>query len=134
MNELAGVASESEMRLDVPVGYYPILADQFTADYDSRITLCAIPFTAMSANPSLTPMFRDVVNRYCSVTNSIVRRLSSLERMRGMVAPTGFIFHETRVGSTLAAELLATDPGNRVFRVAAAVVVYGSVHILLTSA
>ena len=115
VKDMAAVASEDELALDVPVGYYPIAADRFTEDYDTKITLCSIPFTDISANPSLTPMFRDVVNRYCSVANCIVRRLSSLERMRGMVAPSGFIFHETRVGSTLAAELLATDPDNLVY-------------------
>ena len=101
---------------DVPDGYVPIdVVGVIDMTHDSTIVLCRIPFDKYSANPSLTPMFTDIAKRYCPDGALIKRRLSALERMGQMVQPSGFIHHETRVGSTLASQLLASDPENMVY-------------------
>jgi len=46
-----------------------------------------------------------------------MERLSSLRKklINNEKDPSGFVFHESRVGSTLTANLLASDPYNMVF-------------------
>jgi len=69
-------------------------------------------------------MFRDLVSRSkCTASNTKKKLLSDMladmatnnSPQSRLVPPTGFIFHESRVGSTLVANLLATDPYSMVF-------------------
>ena len=116
--DVEGEGDEDEEGLydDVPDGYVPIdVVGVIDMTTDSKVILCKIPFNEYSDNPSLTPMFADITKRYCPNGAVIKRRLSVLERMGQMLQPSGFIHHETRVGSTLASQLLASDPGNMVY-------------------
>lgn len=89
------------------------------------ITLCKLNFKQYSETPHLYPMFRDLeTTSNCRGNNKRKESLSVLMKeindKRGspegrIVAPTAFIFHESRVGSTLVANTLASDPFSMVY-------------------
>jgi hypothetical protein len=89
------------------------------------ITLCKLNFKQYSETPHLYPMFRDLQTiSNCRGNNKRKESLSVLMKeisdKRGssegrIVAPTAFIFHESRVGSTLVANTLASDPFSMVY-------------------
>ncbi|CAN0121879.1 unnamed protein product, partial [Pylaiella littoralis] len=94
------------------------------------VTMCLIDYKHYQENPSGTPMFAHlnsyskcgVKRRSGSVSAGMVEvvRMSSLlktieEQGRKPVPPKGFIYHETRCGSTLVANMLAALPTSRVF-------------------
>lgn len=93
--------------------------------HDSVVTLCKLNFKAYSQSPHLYPMFKDLEgNSACVGTNRRREKISVLLKeiaeQRGtaggnVIAPTGFVFHESRVGSTLVANTLASDPFSMVF-------------------
>ena len=79
------------------------------------VTMCRISGATLlerSKHPSLTPMFRDLVGRHCGVENSktVDLKVAVAEAEAAGTArdPDGFIFHESRVGSTLVANMLAS--------------------------
>ena len=90
---------------------------------DPSIQLCKLDFKEYAKNPHLYAMFKDLVAKSgCTGTNTRSARLSELkEEMKNKrngvtyLEPTGFVFHESRVGSTLVANLLASDPYSMVF-------------------
>lgn len=92
---------------------------------DPMVVLCKLDFKAHWQEPHSTPMFRDLVTiSSCVGKNRRRERMSVLldeiARLKGVdtgrvVEPTGFVFHESRVGSTLVANMLATDPWALVF-------------------
>ena len=94
---------------------------------DSFVVLCRLDYKKYWENPHSYPMFRDLVAMSgCHGKNRRRERMSVLlkeiekERQAGspkgrVVSPTGFVFHESRVGSTLVANLLASDPWTLVF-------------------
>lgn len=93
--------------------------------HDPIITLCKLNFKAYSANPHLYPMFKDLeANSGCAGSNRRREKLSVLMKEikdqagtagGNIIEPTGFVFHESRVGSTLVANTLASDPFSMVF-------------------
>mmetsp|Transcript_1970 Transcript_1970/g.4608 ORF Transcript_1970/g.4608 Transcript_1970/m.4608 type:complete len:546 (-) Transcript_1970:110-1747(-) len=96
-------------------------------DVDSTpvVILCKLNFREYSEQPHLTSMFKDLVAKSkCMGGNRRRESLKSLleeindpnggESAR-VVAPNGFVFHESRVGSTLVANFLASDPLSLVF-------------------
>lgn len=85
---------------------------------DPYVQLCKLNFKDYSNSPHLTPMFRFLVSSSkCGqgVTNVRLSTLVKKVKANRFVEPTGFIFHESRVGSTLIANLLASDPWSMVF-------------------
>lgn len=93
---------------------------------DPLVTMCKLNFQAYSSAPHETPMFRDLLTKsHCDGSNKRVEHLSKLllERQAAVdlggpdtsIPPTGFIFHEGRVGSTLVANLLGSNPFAMVF-------------------
>jgi hypothetical protein len=94
-------------------------------DADPMITMCKLNFREYSQNPHLYPMFRDLESlSRCTGVNRRKAKLSllmsELRERAGtpeghIVPPTAFIFHESRVGSTLVANSLASDPFSMVF-------------------
>ena len=121
-------ALSSAGSLDVPdysqEFWSPIDVD---VSHDSVITLCKLNFKAYSQSPHLYPMFKDLeANSACVGTNRRREKMSVLlkevdeqQRAAGsggnVIQPTGFVFHESRVGSTLVANTLASDPFSMVF-------------------
>jgi len=98
----------------IPDGYFPI--DINTHMEDPEVKLCRLDFKAYTANPSRIPMFKDLLRRsVCSGAHVMTKRLSDLKVADEVVAPTGFVFHQSRCGSTLTANLLGADPLNLVF-------------------
>jgi hypothetical protein len=93
--------------------------------HDSIITLCKLNFKAYSGSPHLYPMFKDLEgNSACIGANRRREKLSVLMKEikdqagtagGNVIEPTGFVFHESRVGSTLVANTLASDPYSMVF-------------------
>ena len=92
----------------------------------NTLTLCRLDFSSYSAKPYAYPMFKDFVAvSKCSIpgntrTATIRDLLVDIDMNAGtrngrVVYPSGFVFHESRVGSTLIANLLASDPDNMVF-------------------
>ena len=92
---------------------------------DPTITLCKLNFKQYSESPHLYPMFRDLEgNSNCFGNNRRREKLSVLMKEIAdqtgtpggrVIPPTGFVFHESRVGSTLVANTLASDPFSIVF-------------------
>jgi hypothetical protein len=95
---------------------------------DPKFDMCKLNFESYSVGgPNKLPMFKDLLAASkCTGRNSKVMRFSEIkeemknEEARGlprstMLSPTGFVFHESRVGSTLVANLLGSDPFNMVF-------------------
>lgn len=92
---------------------------------DPTITLCKLNFKKYSESPHTYPMFRDLESiSNCRGSNKRRESLSTLMReireKKGLpegriIAPTAFIFHESRVGSTLVANTLASDPFSMVY-------------------
>lgn len=86
----------------------------------AKLKMCQLNFEKYTATPHLTPMFKDVVQMSNCNFNSKSEDLSTLvEKARTgevrVVEPNGFVFHESRVGSTLVANMIASDPWNMVF-------------------
>jgi len=86
---------------------------------DPRVTLCKLKFDGYWRQPSKTPMFRDLQTASkCGKGKS--GRLGELYddlKKKGVtpLEPAGFVFHESRVGSTLVANMLASVPTNLVY-------------------
>lgn len=86
---------------------------------DPRVTMCKLDFDSYWRNPTRMPMFRDLVGASrcgrgkSGSLNSLVAGLA----MRNIrpIEPTGFVFHESRVGSTLVANMLGSIPTNLVY-------------------
>jgi hypothetical protein len=86
------------------------------------VQLCRLNHKAYFEAPHLYPMFKDLVKLSgCYGTNSrtgmldqLLQQARSNPKMKS-TAPSGFVFHESRVGSTLAANLLGSDPFSLVF-------------------
>jgi hypothetical protein len=92
---------------------------------DPMVVLCKLNFKQHWMEPHNSPMFKDLVGISSCIGNNRRRERMSvlLQEIRSLngtpqgrvVAPTGFVFHESRVGSTLVANMLATDPFALVF-------------------
>lgn len=92
---------------------------------DPLFTLCPLNFKKYSSAPHSTPMFKDLLAiSDCTRSNVKHAKLSDIKqdiaKNKGQPAgrviyPSGFIFHESRVGSTLVANLLGSDPFNMIF-------------------
>lgn len=123
-----GLAShQSPEELDL----YPDWSQEFWSPIDvdvtsdPTITLCKLNFKQYSESPHAYPMFRDLISMSnCRGSNKRRESLSVLMKeisdKKGLldgriIAPTAFVFHESRVGSTLVANTLASDPFSMVF-------------------
>ena len=92
---------------------------------DPMITMCKLNFKEYTKSPHLYPMFKEVeAMSLCQGHNRRKEKLSKLmaelKAREGtpagrIVPPAGFVFHESRVGSTLVANTLASTPFAMVF-------------------
>ena len=81
---------------------------------DPTITFCKLDFKTYWEKPNSYPMFRDLVRMSnCGMGNMKTARLTEVKANPELlgeggsyIAPTGFVFHESRVGSTLVANSL----------------------------
>lgn len=110
----------SEAKPDWTVKFWtPIDVD--VSSGDSMIVLCKLNFKKYWESPHSYPMFRDLEGMsQCTGKNRRRELLSVLlkeieDEKQTVVPPTGFVFHESRVGSTLVANFLASDPWSLVF-------------------
>lgn len=105
----------------------PIDLDVTDPGVDPMVVLCQLNFKEYSENPHMYSMFRDFVGiSNCIGRNRKRERLSVLvDEIKSeaggnnlnnrAINPTGFVFHESRVGSTLVANLLGSNPWAMVF-------------------
>lgn len=86
---------------------------------DPRVTMCRLDLDSYWRNPMRTPMFRDLVgmSRCRRVKSGSLNDLVADLARKGIkpIEPTGFVFHESRVGSTLVANMLGSIPTNLVY-------------------
>jgi hypothetical protein len=92
---------------------------------DPEVTMCKLNFKKYSESPHLYPMFRDLEtasdcrgnNRRKEKVATLLREMKAQEGTPGgrFISPTAFVFHESRVGSTLVANTLASDPFSMVY-------------------
>ena len=93
-----------------------------TSGNDPTITLCKLNFKTYTDSPNVYPMNKDLISlskcfgsnvRYVKMS-VILAEIDDAQRHGlpdgNVVEPTGFVFHESRVGSTLVANSLACDP------------------------
>ena len=108
-----------------PLSYVPIglRFNGYQSPATMTVDMCALNFSAHHADPSLTPFYRDlVVASGCDDASAVVRvPYTTLEEeysVRGCdradgrgvgCAPAGLVFHESRCGSTLVANMLAAS-------------------------
>lgn len=102
--------------LVMPIMY--AMGVELQGDHDLDMALCQFDISPYHRNPEQFPMSRDLVGAFCS-KNRLKHKLASVhavdERAGKQLQPTGFIFHESRVGSTLVANMLASVPTNLVY-------------------
>ena len=123
--------------LDAEVNLVDIIiqSDAFSFDYKYKVigVFCHVDFYLHKADPSSVPMFRDLMgqSKHCQQEKikfdlyTIVedareydaQHVHNASHVVHTIEPTGFIFHESRCGSTLVANsLVAMDPvRNRVY-------------------
>jgi hypothetical protein len=99
--------------------------DIMSVDSDPMVILCKLNFKQYSESPHLAPMFKDLVgisgcqgsNRKREPLKKLLKEISDKpnEPSSRVVKPNGFVFHESRVGSTLVANFMASDPYAMVF-------------------
>lgn len=85
------------------------------------VSMCKLNFQQYTKSPHSYPMFKDLVSM--SSCNPLTRRSEKLNKLLAemdstdarYISPTAFIFHESRVGSTLTCNTLGTDPKSLVF-------------------
>lgn len=121
---LAGISQPAAVneplvpRSGVPSHWTPI---NVGGGRDPSITLCKLNYDTYWRNPDRLPMFKDLVAASgCTGRNVKSERLSVLKQAMeadpdGTLQPTGFVFHETRCGSTLVADMLASQAHHLVF-------------------
>eukprot|EP00056_Hartaetosiga_gracilis_P013551 m.225597 g.225597 ORF g.225597 m.225597 type:complete len:775 (+) comp13860_c0_seq31:68-2392(+) len=104
-----------EVKRSVPDGFIPLSIDACEKGLDAIVTLCYIDYTEYHAAPHKYPMQRMLVEKYCTRKNSIQLKVSDIiADDQFFLDPAGLVFHESRVGSTLTANLLAVDEQNLV--------------------
>lgn len=109
---------ENRTRLTVPRFWVPTEIAHIEHG-DPRVTMCKLDFDSYWRNPTRMPMFRDLVSASrcgrgkSGSLNSLVAGLA--RRDIRPIEPTGFVFHESRVGSTLVANMLGSIPTNLVY-------------------
>ena len=89
----------------------------------SQVTLCQLDWKQYNENPHQHAMFKDLVamsncngnNRKSVNLDDYIQQVDNEKNNMRYAPPTGFIFHESRVGSTLVANLFGTDPHSLVF-------------------
>jgi hypothetical protein len=108
--ELADEATK--MPVKIPVG----ATLQGTNDLD--LELCQFDMAHYHREPEHWPMSHDLVHQFCSKrrrSHTLATELAKDEAAGAQLQPSGFIFHESRVGSTLVANMLASVPTNLVY-------------------
>ena len=87
------------------------------------LVMCKLDFKTYSTHPYTYPMFKDLVSlskcdEKLNVAISVLKKniVACAGTPEGrIVYPNALIFHESRVGSTLVANMLASDDKNMVF-------------------
>eukprot|EP00730_Choanoeca_flexa_P007444 TRINITY_DN12335_c0_g10_i2.p1 TRINITY_DN12335_c0_g10~~TRINITY_DN12335_c0_g10_i2.p1 ORF type:complete len:756 (+),score=107.02 TRINITY_DN12335_c0_g10_i2:69-2336(+) len=110
---LFGSPSRGSDQGPIPDGVVPVATTIFNGD-ETRFDLCPLDFTTHAEKPWETPMFKDLVAR-CPMSKRMSRTVAQLKELPSLQKPDGFIFHQSRVGSTLIANMLASDPDNLVY-------------------
>lgn len=110
---LGGSGATGSSDRPVPPGYVPISVGALDGTR-TAVELCRLDVDAYRNEPWRFPMFRDWVQT-CQGPK-MTRTIDELSRAVSLrPAPAGFIFHESRVGSTLLCNMLAVDPDNVVY-------------------
>lgn len=114
----------------LPWRYYTPIAIEPLSRNEMRIDFCQLKVQEYFYKPHLYPMFKSLVTASeCTIKGQgkfIQRKLSEVyseiieaqknHQINGRILyPTAFIFHESRVGSTLLANILSKDPFNLVY-------------------
>jgi hypothetical protein len=105
-----------DAELAMPI-LFPV-AVELQGDHDLDLTLCQFDVTPYHRNPEQYPMSKDLIMNFCSGrrrSNKLASILAEDATAGKQLQPTGFIFHESRVGSTLVANMLASVPTNLVY-------------------
>ena len=106
---------------DYSLQFWTPISINFGSSGSPTVTMCKLNFQKYSLTPHEFPMFKDLVAiSNCNGGNSIQRSISDIKReieqgQSKSIPPTGFVFHEGRVGSTLIANLLGSNPYSLVF-------------------
>ncbi len=110
---VADLADEAtKMPVKIPIGAEP----HGRGDLD--LELCQLDMAPYHRNPERWPMSHDLVGHFCSKqrrSHVLASELAKDEAAGAQLQPSGFIFHESRVGSTLVANMLAAVPTNLVY-------------------
>eukprot|EP00041_Stephanoeca_diplocostata_P005998 m.72897 g.72897 ORF g.72897 m.72897 type:complete len:811 (-) comp16115_c0_seq15:1474-3906(-) len=97
----------------VPDGYIPISVSVDSTE--GQVQFCRLDMNRYHKNPSATPMFKDLIKVSGCHGSTLKRTITQVAEMPMVLYPTAFVFHQSRCGSTLTANILASDPENLVF-------------------
>lgn len=81
---------------------------------DLKLTLCELDLAPYHRTPERYAMSKDVIASLCGA-NKKEMASALLESTADQLQPAGFVFHESRVGSTLVANMLASLPTHLVY-------------------
>ena len=103
-----------------PGSMVPTFRSPCNASCDALISVPRLSFLLSSSSSSsrLVPMMWAIRNPPTSPpsgNNVVTKPVDQVARMKTVLSPDGLVFHQSRVGSTLAANLLGSDPQNLVF-------------------
>lgn len=124
--------TNDDVAVDVEVAVPPPWEQEFwtpidimNVGQDPIVILCKLNFQKYTENPHLAPMFKDLVgmsqcqggNRRREFLKTLLEEIKNNPDLPSsrVVKPNGFVFHESRVGSTLVANFMASDPYALVF-------------------
>jgi hypothetical protein len=111
-------ASERVTALRKPKKHWVPIRVSYVGNSNPTVTLCVLDFETYHKDPSQYPMFRDLVKlSKCNARSKDVTmdQLEKTVESGDPIRPNGFVFHESRCGSTLVANMLGSDPKHLVF-------------------
>ena len=110
---VADLAEEAtKLPVKIPVGA------SLQGSNDLDLELCQFDMAHYHREPEHWPMSHDLVTHFCSArrkSHTLATERAKDKSAGAELEPSGFIFHESRVGSTLVANMLASVPTNLVY-------------------
>jgi hypothetical protein len=113
--------SDNEDSTDLWQGWYPIDVSIRSGGGEATFHMCKLQHALHFAHPDENPMFKDLVkssncHRTTKMLSESALKTILVAEKANLIQPNGFVFHESRCGSTLVANMLTRyDESNLVY-------------------